>query len=270
MISLVAVSLSLLPFVASQSDTATGIAAIKAHFTQSHIVPDLFDSFNPIAVLAVNYPGVGDITPGQTLTQAEAGGYPTIKVTAANSSVALGDTFTVAMVDASYVGKDDSDVTRHWLLNSATLGDGTISNSSAVAITEYAGPAPPEGDPAHRYVIAVYQQPSAFSAPADFSQANMGVSTFDFESYLEDSKMGALVGATYITVQTGTATMSVSATSSVDSATLSVASGTGGGSSGTRTATGSAASSTQSGNGAMGLSLGKFSVALGLLGFVMA
>lgn len=60
MISLpVLLSLSLLPFVASQSpnDTSLQIAAIKAHFTQSEIVPDLLSSFDPSAILTVNFQG---------------------------------------------------------------------------------------------------------------------------------------------------------------------------------------------------------------------
>ena len=101
MISLAVLSLTLLPFAAAQN-TATDLAAIKAHFTQSKIVPDLFDNFNPVAVLTVNFPGkhrklsffrslshrfagVGDITPGQTLTQ--AGEYSAIRITSAESYI---------------------------------------------------------------------------------------------------------------------------------------------------------------------------------------
>lgn len=46
----------------------------------------------------------------------------------------------------------------------------------------------------YSYVIAVYQQPDSFSAPEGFTQANMGISAFDFEDYLTNSKLGALVG----------------------------------------------------------------------------
>jgi hypothetical protein len=42
--------------------------AIEAHFEGSHIVPDLLESFDPEAALVVNFDGVGDIAPGQKLT----------------------------------------------------------------------------------------------------------------------------------------------------------------------------------------------------------
>ena len=106
---------------------------------------------------------------------------PTVSIATPNSSVSLGDTFTLTMVDADIVGTDESaGQTRHWLVNSASLSDGkllwadtplrghlttlfliasgnnrTISNSSATAITDYAGPGPAEGSGAHRYVFPI-------------------------------------------------------------------------------------------------------------------
>jgi phosphatidylethanolamine-binding protein len=45
------------------------ISAIQAHFNQSHVVPDLLQSFDPSATLTVNFQGVGDISPGQPLSK---------------------------------------------------------------------------------------------------------------------------------------------------------------------------------------------------------
>ena len=56
----------------STNDTALGIAAIEAHFTGADLVPSLLASFDPSAVMTVNFPGVGDITPGQNLTEDRA------------------------------------------------------------------------------------------------------------------------------------------------------------------------------------------------------
>jgi len=48
-------SLALFPFALAQE--TLDIKAIEAHFTQSHLVPDLFASFNPSALLSLDYAG---------------------------------------------------------------------------------------------------------------------------------------------------------------------------------------------------------------------
>ena len=98
----------------------------------------------------------------------EVGPAPAITVTPANSSVSLSGPFTLAMVDFGAVGSDQAaGVTRHWLVNGVTIDseyarhenvtrltcqftDNAVSNASAIAITQYAGPAPPAGSGPHR------------------------------------------------------------------------------------------------------------------------
>ena len=60
---------SLLAIVSAQSDNALEIAAIKAHFANAGLVPDLLAAFNPSALLNVSFEGVGVISPGQLLQQ---------------------------------------------------------------------------------------------------------------------------------------------------------------------------------------------------------
>jgi len=56
--------------VAQANNTALGIEAIQAHFKQAGITPDLLPSFDPIAILNLEYDGVtGDVSPGQALTK---------------------------------------------------------------------------------------------------------------------------------------------------------------------------------------------------------
>jgi len=224
------------------AQTTLQIEAIEAHFKQSGIVPSLLTTFDPSAVLAVNYEGVGAITPGQALSKDQVGATPTITVTAANSSVALSGNFTLAMVDADIVGTNESGgVNRHWLVNSVTVSDGAISNDSAVAITAYAGPGPASGSGPHRYVILLYSQPTDFHPPAEFQNPIPGVSKFNLSTYVSDSGLGSLVAAFYYTVEEGTATVSVSPTSAVVTSTLATGSGSGSGASagsGTGTASG--------------------------------
>ncbi|KAF4615214.1 hypothetical protein D9613_002808 [Agrocybe pediades] len=193
--------------LAFAQDPSLEIKAIEAHFTQSALVPDLFASFDPSALLSLNYPEVGPT--------------PTVTVTPANSSVSLNGTYTLAMVDADIVGaKLAEGQTRHWLVNGVAINGSTVTNSSATAITTYAGPWPAAGSGPHRYVVALYAQPSTFSPPAAFSQSNIGVSAFNFNDYVKSSGLGPLVAATYITVKEGTTAVSIFSTSAVVTSTL--------------------------------------------------
>ena len=228
------VSLALLPFVAAQdADDTPAIQAIEAHFEQSHITEDYLDDFDPIATLNLNFAGVGDVTPGQRLTAAQAGSQPIVTVTAAGNAT-LNGTFTIAMFDINTVGEElPNGPTRHWLLNGVTLDNNVVSNSSATAITAYAGPGPAAGSGAHRYIVALYEQPADFAAPEGFQQPT-GVEPMDFKAYVENANLGDLVAANYIIVEEGTATATPVSTQPVDSATLAPAAGSSGASSGTR------------------------------------
>ncbi|KAG9222016.1 hypothetical protein CCMSSC00406_0010381 [Pleurotus cornucopiae] len=183
------------------------LQAIQAHFKNAGIVPD----------------GVGETSPGQSLTRAQVASAPTFTVTPGSGS--LSGTYTLAMVDFGPVGSDQSKgVTRHWLVNGLTITNSAFSNTSAVAITQYAGPAPPAGSGPHRYAFLLWEQPSTFTAPAAFSQPNMGVSTFDVNAYATDAKLGAVIAGNYITVEEGTATATPSPTAAVETSTLPAAS----------------------------------------------
>ncbi|KAK7466911.1 hypothetical protein VKT23_003975 [Stygiomarasmius scandens] len=259
---------AILPFVSAQSDSpALQVEGIEAHFTQAGIVPSLLPSFTPSALLTINYEGVGDLTPGQAVSQEQVGPTPTIKVEVANSSVSLSGKYTLVMADADVAGTtDESSVTRHWLVNGVTVSSNEVSNSSATAITQYAGPAPQDGSGPHRYVIILYEQPDSFSAPEGLSQPNTPVDKFDLNGYVKDSGLGNIVAANYLTVEVGTSTVSVSQTSSVESSTLapiSTSSGT--------TTSGANPSQTSSDNGASAFHATMSLVGLSLvLGLVMA
>ncbi|KAI0060840.1 PEBP-like protein [Artomyces pyxidatus] len=217
-------------FVSAQStssDNSLGISAIKAHFTQSGLVPSLLPSFNPSGLLGVTFTGVGAISPGQSLTETQVAPTPLISVTPANSSESLQGTYTLVMADADIVGTDESvGQTRHWLVNNVTVsGTGTsapynVSTEGSIAVTEYAGPAPKAGSGPHRYVILLLPQPSTFSPPANLTQPNIGVSVFHLTDYISASNLGPPVAGMYFTVEEGTATVSVSATSAVVTSTL--------------------------------------------------
>ncbi|KAH6918889.1 phosphatidylethanolamine-binding protein [Coprinopsis sp. MPI-PUGE-AT-0042] len=229
----VIVSLAVLPFVNAQADNNLGVKAIEAHFDQSHITEDYLDDFAPVATLDLNFEGVGAVTPGQRLSAAESRPQPAVTVTPANSSVTLDGAFTIAMFDINTVGEElPNGPTRHWLLNGVTLDGNTVSNATATAITAYAGPGPAAGSGAHRYIIALFQQPADFAAPEGFQEPT-GVEPMDFKAYIENTNL-ELVAANYIIVEEGTASASAVSTAPVNSATLAAGGSSGSSSGGVR------------------------------------
>jgi len=255
------------PLVFAQ-DATLGLQAIRAHFQQSALVPDLFASFGPTALVTLTFSGLGEIQPGQLLTRDQVATIPTLTVKPGNTSTTFSGNYTLVMLDAGTVGeKLPEGQTRHWLRNNAQISGSSVTNSSAVEITSYAGPAPPAGSGPHRYVVALYTQPDSFRAPADLSTPGVPVSTFVWSDYVTSTSLGPLVAATYFTVQEGTATISISPTSSVVTQTLPAAASS---SSGTKVSTGVSGTGTStSKGGAVSLSTEGHVVALALLGFLL-
>jgi len=211
----------------STGDTALGIAAIEAHFTNARLVPDLLPTFEPSAVMNVTFSAVGVISPGQNLSTEQVADAPGITIVPANSSVSLAGNFTLVMAHADVVGTNESvGQTRHWLVNGVTLKNGTsgynVSTTDAVAVTDYAGPAPAAGSGPHRYVILLISQPSDFAPPSNLSSPNVPVSVFHLTDYISTSKLGGIVAGMYFVVQQGAANDSIPATSAVVSSTLTV------------------------------------------------
>lgn len=241
---------TLLALAAAQTsgDIRLGLAAIEAHFNQSHIVPDFLPSFQPKALLAVNY-GAGDIQPGQKYTKEQVGSAPTLTI---HSSSPLAGSFVLAMLDADVPNSKISKPNRHWLLTNVTVGqDSVVSNATAMSTSRYWGPWPPSGSGPHRYVIMLYAQPSDFNTPAEFAKTDLPVEPMDWNAYVSDSHLGELVAANYIQVEEGSATASIFSTAPVVSSTLAAASTTAG--SATSSSTQSASSNNP--NGAKALSL---------------
>jgi hypothetical protein len=253
-------SLALATLAAAQANnTELSLEAIEAHFAQAGLSGgnNLITSFQPSALLTLSYDGVGAVSPGQALTATQVKPQPSLTITPANSTVTLtGQNYTVIMVDAGPAGTDETEgQTRHWLVNSVTLGSsGAASLDTAWKHGDYAGPGPAAGSGAHRYCVLVYAQPASFASPADIQD---GIQVIQLGDYVKSSGLGDIVAGTYITVEDGTASFSVSATSAVVTSTLPAAqsSGTASGShsgsaSGSRTgsASGSAPSASTTGS----------------------
>ena len=66
-----------------------------------------------------------------------------------------------------------------------------------------AGPGPIAGTGIHRYAWLLFSQPSNFSAPANLSTAGVSPGHWSVNDYVVNSRLGALVAASFFTVQNG-------------------------------------------------------------------
>jgi len=231
-------SLTCLALLASaQSNPTLELQAIQAQFQGAHIVPDLLQSFNPTALLTFSYNGQV-VAAGTPETVDAVKPQPSLTLTVPPGAT-VGKTFTLAMVDPGAAGSDSSaGQTRHWLVNGVTVGDGGVLNfPTETTITGYGGPLPPDGSGAHRYVFLLYDQPASFAPTGDLATAQP-IAVFNVNDYAKSSGLGAIVAASYYTVEIGTATGAVVPTTAVNTGTLPAAQ------SGTATGTGTGASST--------------------------
>jgi hypothetical protein len=220
--------------VALAQSTELQLQGVEAHFKNAQLVPVPIPAFEPTAILAANFQGLGTITPGQLVSKNEVTNAPNLTLTPVNSTVTFDGNYTVAMIDPGAVGSDQSSgQNRHWLVNGAKVTDNKLTFEGATTITEYAGPAPPAGSGPHRYTIVVYAQGNNFAAPQNLSSPVPGVEPFDFPGYVKSTNLGPLVAGIYYTVEEGTATVSIPATSSVVSSTLPAARPSSSGTSGT-------------------------------------
>jgi hypothetical protein len=240
--------------VALAQSTELQLEAIEAHFKNAQLVPVPIPVFEPTAILAANFQGLGSITPGQLIPEDQVAAAPNLTITPANSTITFNGNYTVAMIDPGAVGSDQSSgQNRHWLVNGAKIADGKVTFEGATTITEYAGPAPPAGSGPHRYTIVVYTQGESFTPPQNLSGPVQGVQEFSFPDYVKTTNLGPLVAGIYYQVEEGTATVSIPSTSPVVSSTLPAAqptsSGTSSGSKPTNTG------SNSSTGGAMGKAL---------------
>lgn len=162
MLLIVIVLVAFVPSIVAQADPALEIASIKAQFEAAHIVPDLLPAFEPVAALGLQF-GDRSVPAGTQLTveggildlssfnhthlmyltlDLEAQTQPEITVIPANSTVQLGDAFTLALLDPGPLGGDFSlGPTRHWLVNDVKIGTDSKLDLPPVAqaVTPYGG-----------------------------------------------------------------------------------------------------------------------------------
>jgi phosphatidylethanolamine-binding protein (PEBP) family uncharacterized protein len=216
--------------LADNSTTANStqfqIEVIEANFQNAGLVPSLLNTFDPVALLNVSFNNVGLVAPGQNLTISDVKDAPSLQVIAANASVVLNGTYTLAMVDADIVGSNETSQTRHWLANNVTINGTSLDFKDAKNITAYAGPDPAAGSGPHRYVVLLYTQPGNFTPPSNLSSSTP-VGSYNFPAYVNSTGLEGPVAGFYFQVEQGVASASISATQAVVTSTLPVPTATG-------------------------------------------
>jgi len=249
------------------------IATVKQQFVNALLVPAVIPVFNPVALLEVNFPAVGEIENGQVVTKDNAGAKPTVTAVGTDAAFAAGGAFnttttkyTIIMVDGNTPGSAEKQPNVHYLENNLSFGsvaDEEVSFTSAAtpAVIRYAGPGPAAGSGPHRYTMLLFAQPATFTAPAT-PAAGSSVTRVDIPAYISAAGLGSPLAGVYFTVEVGTATVAFSTTAPVNTATLSVAAA----SSGSAASASSTAAATNAAiaKGANGLVAGVMAVAMGL------
>ncbi|KAK9895481.1 PEBP-like protein [Cystobasidium minutum MCA 4210] len=236
-------ALALAATVANAQSTAEPIqvALVEAQFNASGLNTPIDDSqslnmpLQAVGLLNVTY---GDMT----IQNGQA--YPADQVNARPSFTAIplegasiNGSYTLMLADFSAIGNPDPEGEyRHYLANDVQISSvGMLSNGTV--ITYYAGPGPLVGTGIHRYAWLLFQQPEAFTAPANLSTSGVAPGHWSVESYVQSSGLGDLVMASFFTVENGAPSVSAVSTTAVNTATLFVPS-----SAGSAAASGSAAS----------------------------
>lgn len=82
-------------------------------------------------------------------------------------------------------------------VNDTTSGGTRLVNTTA-AVAEFRRPAPPTNSSAHRYILWLFEQPSGFQVPEQYSgYSSMNRTRFPFQQFLSDTNLGDPVAANY-------------------------------------------------------------------------
>ncbi|KAI1302296.1 hypothetical protein EDD11_005631 [Mortierella claussenii] len=174
----------------------TSDQATEAALRQDGIIPDVLDSFHPKTLLVVNYGTDKEVALGNKLSVKETQHVPQVSFQAENPD----DKYTLIMTDPDAPSRKDPKMReyRHWIVSniSGSTDFQPASLSQGTEVTEYMGPAPPQGSGPHRYIFLLYKQTSssdvqALSQPLTSERQGFKVKQFTTQAGLE------LVGANY-------------------------------------------------------------------------
>ncbi|KAJ3993530.1 phosphatidylethanolamine-binding protein [Lentinula boryana] len=207
-------------------------------FAAAKIVPDVLSSFNPAALLGVEFtdPSTNqsvNVTPGILLSMEQTMKEPQFFLTA---NVTIPSTIPYVLVivdpDAPMPQNNTESQFRHML-----GGDFHVDNSSklvntSAALSDFVNPTPPVGSGPHRYVILAFIQPADFNSTAPkLVNASTPRNNFNLTTFGEAVNLGSPIAGTYfLTGPSSNSTNSSATTSSTSPSSSSSSTATSSGS----------------------------------------
>ncbi|KAF8337950.1 uncharacterized protein EI90DRAFT_3118403 [Cantharellus anzutake] len=243
--------------VRATAPDSLALAVVKQQFINAHIVPDGPPSFDPSALLVVDFTStVGVISVGQPIARDNTSHQPVINVETSNTFelgafVSSSTKYTILMVDLNYVGSSNPNgYNVHWLSNDVEINlleigsNGTLTSSGNATIL-------PTPDPTLLLEVVLIGTLSCCtlnqlrSWPFDpqtqhwcptvqvgyllifFSLSrsrpltlNLFFFFFSLTRYVSEAGLSSPIAGSYFTVEVGTATVTPLSTSPVDTKTL--------------------------------------------------
>ncbi|KAK7034620.1 hypothetical protein VNI00_012261 [Paramarasmius palmivorus] len=188
---------------------ASDLSGITSLFQEKQLVPDVFPSFKPSALLDVVYTDPStknpiNVTAGGTLSVQQTANVPQFFLRGAENIP-----YVIAMIDPDAPTPQNTSLAqvRHILGGNFQLSEnGELKNTTA-ALSDYLAPMPPPGSDPHRYTVVVYKQPSPdFDCIAgDFVNGSTPIIGFNLTGFAEKVGLGEpIAGMFWFTGPNGT------------------------------------------------------------------
>ncbi|KAI0056049.1 PEBP-like protein [Artomyces pyxidatus] len=185
----------------------TSLKVVREEFNEFHIPGNLSMTFNPTALLEVTFPEKNAppvrLHAGIHLPISDVAGPPSFGLLKTLTTPIPGHgPFVVAAVDLDAAPQYGQ--IRHFLGGDYTPGpvglDGVAKlTNSTPAVSEFIQPAPPVGDPPHRYVFLLFKQPAGFDSQTAVN-ATTPVTNFNIASFSQTVGLGEPIGGTFMLV----------------------------------------------------------------------
>ena len=199
LLGLIGKGLAQAPVIVSTNISPLLQEAYKAH----KIVPDLVDEFQPHGLLTIEYGSDTVLTLANMLKVADTQGINNMQLTfnarGQDQKLLRDDKFLLALsdLDAPSISNHDASEICHWLAKDLVVKSDDAEDQNllheldfaqATHIVDYAGPGPPQGSGAHRYVFYLYKQDPNADFPAPSGRANWGTGTpnLGVRDYMKD------------------------------------------------------------------------------------